>query len=142
MAQLVVRHLEDEMKARLRRRAARRGHSMEEEVREILRSALRDEAEPIPRLGSRIAARFAGRGLVGSDIVFDEDFDGDKIIRVTAHFNRPLGDTAESLFDARDAIRARLIEAGDNRFVFVSRDHPGVSDDGGAEEEAERTPTS
>jgi plasmid stability protein len=64
MAQLVVRHLEDEMKARLRRRAARRGHSMEEEVREILRSALRDEAEPIPRLGSRIAARFAGRGLI------------------------------------------------------------------------------
>ncbi len=64
MAQLVVRHLEDEMKARLRRRAARRGHSMEEEVREILRSALRDEAEPIPRLElPNSPRRFAGRGL-------------------------------------------------------------------------------
>jgi hypothetical protein len=100
------------------------------------------EAEIRRIVSDVMQSRFAGRGLVGSDIVFDEDFDGDKIIRVTAHFNRPPGDTAESLFDARDAIRARLIEAGDNRFVFVSRDHPGASDDGGAEEEAERTPTS
>lgn len=84
-------------------------------------------------------SRFASRGLVGSDILFDEDFDGDKIIRVIAHFNRRPEDTAESLFDARDAIRARLIEAGDNRFVFVRRDYPGAADELRSEEDAERT---
>jgi hypothetical protein len=87
-------------------------------------------------------ARFANRGLVNSDVILDDDFDGEKIVRVTAHFARRTGDTAESLFDARDAIRARLVEAGDDRFVFVSRDYPGASDEGGAEEEAERTPSS
>jgi hypothetical protein len=100
------------------------------------------EAE-IRRIVSEVMqARFANRGLVNSDVVLDNDFDGDKIIRVVAHFNRRPGDTAESLFDARDAIRSRLVEAGDDRFVFVSRDYPGASDEGGAEEEADRTPTS
>jgi len=63
MAQFVVRHLEDEVKARLRRRAARHGRSMEEEARDILRNALKNEGVPLPLLGSRIAARFARRGL-------------------------------------------------------------------------------
>jgi plasmid stability protein len=63
MAQLVVRHLEDEVKDRLQRRAARHGRSMEEEVRDILRNALKNEGAPLPALGSRIAARFAHRGL-------------------------------------------------------------------------------
>jgi len=63
MAQLVVRHLEDEVKARLRRRAARHGRSMEEEVREILRNALKDDGSAVSLLGSRIAARFADYGL-------------------------------------------------------------------------------
>jgi phosphopantothenoylcysteine decarboxylase/phosphopantothenate--cysteine ligase len=39
MAQLVVRNPEEEVKARLRDRAARNGRSMEEEIREILRDA-------------------------------------------------------------------------------------------------------
>jgi len=39
MAQLVVRNIDDATKARLQRRAKRNGRSMEEEVREILRSA-------------------------------------------------------------------------------------------------------
>jgi antitoxin FitA len=63
MGQLIVRQLEDEMKARLKRRAARHGHSMEEEARDILRNALKNERDSHPLLGSRIAARFAGRGL-------------------------------------------------------------------------------
>jgi plasmid stability protein len=63
MAQLVVRHLEDEVKARLRRRAAAHGWSMEEEVRAILRDAVKEEARPKAGLGTRIAARFAGIGL-------------------------------------------------------------------------------
>jgi plasmid stability protein len=41
MAQLVVRRLDPEVVAELRRRAARNGRSMEAEHREILRAALR-----------------------------------------------------------------------------------------------------
>jgi antitoxin FitA len=63
MAQLVVRNLEESVKARLRRRAARHGHSMEEEVREILRDALKKEDEPPAGLGTRLARRFGGKGL-------------------------------------------------------------------------------
>jgi antitoxin FitA len=63
MGQLVVRHLEDEVKARLKRRAARHGRSMEEEARDILRNALRGERTAPPLLGSRIAARFTNHGL-------------------------------------------------------------------------------
>jgi antitoxin FitA len=63
MAQFVVRHLEDAVKEQLKRRAARHGRSMEEEARDILRNALKDEGTPLPQLGSRIAARFARHGL-------------------------------------------------------------------------------
>jgi plasmid stability protein len=63
LAQLVVRNLEDDVKARLQERARRHRRSTEEEVREILRDAVREEAAPGPGLGSRIAARFAGRGV-------------------------------------------------------------------------------
>jgi len=63
MAQIVVRNLEDEVKEKLRRRAAVHGCSMEEEVRAILRAAA--NAEPVRKtgLGTRIAARFASIGL-------------------------------------------------------------------------------
>ena len=63
MAQLVVRNLEDDVKARLRRRALRFGRSMEEEVRDILRNAVLDEADESQLLGSKLARRFAGLGL-------------------------------------------------------------------------------
>lgn len=46
MANLHVRNLEDELLARLKRRAARHGRSVEAEHREILRQALVDEVEP------------------------------------------------------------------------------------------------
>ena len=42
---------------------ARHGHSMEEETGDILRSALKHEGVPLPRLGSHIAARFIRHGL-------------------------------------------------------------------------------
>ena len=59
MAQLVVRDIEDSVKNALRHRASRHGRSMEEEVREILRDAAKDEGGVLPPLGSRLAARFA-----------------------------------------------------------------------------------
>ena len=63
MAQILIRQLEDDVKAKLQRRARQHGHSTEEEVRDILRNAVRDEGQPPTKLGSRIAARFANVGL-------------------------------------------------------------------------------
>lgn len=63
VAQLLVRDLDDDLKARLKLRAARHGHSMEEEARRILRHALEDDGVPRGGLGSRIAARFTRSGL-------------------------------------------------------------------------------
>jgi len=42
MAQLVVRNLDDDVKAKLQQRARRHGRSTEEEVREILRNLFGD----------------------------------------------------------------------------------------------------
>lgn len=65
MAQILIRQLDDDLKARLRRRARRHGHSTEQEVREILVNAVRDEQQSPTMLGSWIAASFAGIGLEG-----------------------------------------------------------------------------
>ena len=64
MAQVLVRHLDDDVKAALQQRARRHGHRMEQEIRNILRQALADEGAAPSRLGSRIAARFACQGLI------------------------------------------------------------------------------
>lgn len=63
MAQLLVRNLDDDVKIRLQGRADRHGRSTEEEVREILRNAVREEDGPRAPLGTRIAQRFASIGL-------------------------------------------------------------------------------
>lgn len=63
MAQLVVRNLEEGIKARLQRQANRHGHSMEEEVRDILRNAVRAEERAAAPLGNRLRQRFARIGL-------------------------------------------------------------------------------
>lgn len=65
MAQFIVRNLEADVKSRLKRRAERYGRSMEEEVRHILRNAVRQENQPAPKMGTRIAARFMKAGLPG-----------------------------------------------------------------------------
>jgi antitoxin FitA len=64
VAQFIVRDLEDDVKLRLKRRASRHGRSMEEEVRHILRDAVKGENQRVTKLGSRIAARFSKVGLV------------------------------------------------------------------------------
>jgi plasmid stability protein len=63
MAQLVVRNLDDDVKERLQQRANKHGRSMEAEVREILRSAVAEIAEPSEPLGTRIATRFKKIGF-------------------------------------------------------------------------------
>lgn len=60
MAQLIVRNLDEAVKRELQRRAARHGRSMEEEVRDILRDAVKDRGRERKGLGTRIAERFKG----------------------------------------------------------------------------------
>ena len=81
MAQLVVRNLDDDVKAKLRRRADAHGRSMEAEVREILRDAVKEEARPKEGLGTRIANRFAGIGLRKGEEI--QEFRGYRIKPVT-----------------------------------------------------------
>lgn len=59
----MVRNLEDDVKRRLQRRTARSGRSMEDEVRDILRDAVKDEDRRAVGLGTEIAALFADIGL-------------------------------------------------------------------------------
>jgi plasmid stability protein len=64
MAQLVVRNIENSVKARLQRRARRNGRSMEEEVRDILRAAVhKEENRSEFGLGTEISKIFSSRGL-------------------------------------------------------------------------------
>jgi plasmid stability protein len=63
MAQILVRNLEDRLKARLQRRAKLHGRSMEEEVREILRDALKEEKAPTGGFGTATVALFIGSGV-------------------------------------------------------------------------------
>src|SRR5258708_10706239 len=63
MAQILVRDIEDDVKERLQRRAARHGHSMEAEIRDILRDVVKADMEPAGGLGTEIAALFRGIGL-------------------------------------------------------------------------------
>jgi plasmid stability protein len=63
MAQLLVRNLENQLKGRLQRRAKRHGRSMEEEARDILRNALRQEDTAAGGLGTEIAGLFRATGL-------------------------------------------------------------------------------
>jgi antitoxin FitA len=76
VAQFVVRNIENQVKARLQRRALRNGRSMEEEVRDILRSAVIEPDSPAAGLGTEISGLFAKAGLT-SDI---RELRGHKIV--------------------------------------------------------------
>ncbi|MEZ5755742.1 MAG: plasmid stabilization protein [Paracoccaceae bacterium] len=58
MASIIIRNLEDDVKARLKLRAAQKGRSMEEEARDALRHSV-GAIHPRSDLGAAIAARFA-----------------------------------------------------------------------------------
>jgi len=62
MATLTIRQLDEKTKTRLRVRAAHHGRSMEEEAREILRSALNPPSPVKRNLAEAIHQRFAKFG--------------------------------------------------------------------------------
>jgi plasmid stability protein len=64
MASITIRNLDDPLKARLRVQAAMHGRSMEDEARDILRSALSREPTLRGNLAAAIRARFAPLGGV------------------------------------------------------------------------------
>ena len=63
MAQILIRNLEDDVKVKIQNRAKSHGRSTSEEVREILRNAVREDLAPKTPLGTRIAKRFRSEGL-------------------------------------------------------------------------------
>ena len=63
MANITIRNLDDDVKTRLRMRAAENGRSMEEEARRILREAVRRKPS-VQNLARSIHARFAPLGGV------------------------------------------------------------------------------
>lgn len=68
MAQLVVRNLDDDVKAQLQKRAKKHGRSMEEEVRDILRDAVKGVPQQEAGFGTRFASYFKGLGLKEGEI--------------------------------------------------------------------------
>lgn len=69
MANITIRNIPDEIKSALRIKAAGNDRSMEEEVRDILRSAVLAGAQG-SGLGSRIAKRFAAED--GVELILPE----------------------------------------------------------------------
>ncbi len=63
MAQLIVRNLEEEVKNGLRRRASQHGRSVEEEVRDILRNAVKADGKHQAGLGSELKRVFQSIGI-------------------------------------------------------------------------------
>jgi antitoxin FitA len=71
MASITIRNLNDEVKRRLRVRAAEHGRSMEEEAREILRQVVGQE-KPAHNLAAAIRARVVHLGGVELDVPLRE----------------------------------------------------------------------
>jgi len=68
MASIMIRNLDDGLKRKLRIRAAQHGRSMEEEARNILRSALLEKISKPTNLYEAIRRRIAPLGGVDLDI--------------------------------------------------------------------------
>lgn len=73
---LHVRNLDDELIAKLKRRAARHGRSAEAEHREILRQALENEAEPsFDKLAAELRRLTRKRKQTPSEVLLREGRD-------------------------------------------------------------------
>jgi plasmid stability protein len=75
MAQVIVRHLEDETVRLLKERAHRRGRSLEQELREILAAAARQDAAEFKAQAAAIRARYQSTPQTDSVLLLREDRD-------------------------------------------------------------------
>ncbi len=63
VAQILIRKVDERVKARLQRRAKRNGRSMEAEVREIISKASLEKETPEVGFGTASVALFSGSGV-------------------------------------------------------------------------------
>jgi antitoxin FitA len=75
MAQVIVRQLEDETVRRLKERARRRGHSLKQELREILAAAARQDKAEFKACAAAIRARYEGTPQIDSALLLRDDRD-------------------------------------------------------------------
>jgi plasmid stability protein len=75
MAQVIVRHLQDETVRRLKARARRKGHSLERELRAILAAAARQDMAEFKATATAIRARYAGTPQTDSALLLRDDRD-------------------------------------------------------------------
>lgn len=73
MAQVVVRNLDDAAVRRLKERAARKGHSLERELRSIITDAARSSRDEFRARAVAFRARLAGRCHTDSVELLRED---------------------------------------------------------------------
>jgi antitoxin FitA len=79
MASITIRKLPESTKRRLRIRAARNGHSMEQEARELLQTALQQPEPPQQNLADAIREIFAPLGGVELQIPKREPIPEDRV---------------------------------------------------------------
>lgn len=75
MAQVIVRQLEDETVRRLKERARRKGHSLEQELREILAAAARQDTAEFKAQAAAIRTRYESTPQTDSALLLREDRD-------------------------------------------------------------------
>lgn len=93
-----------------------RGMSMTDaEITQIVQKVLADRLAPI--------------GLKSSRAFSDIDFDGTPIVRVTADYARRQRKPTDDQLEAAHLVREKLLERGDDRFVFVTSTYPDDEDD-------------
>lgn len=74
-----------------------------------------------------LGAQLGDYGFSSASVAFEEDFDGEEVIRVMAHLERRVEEVV-TMMDSADAIRVQLINMHDDRYVFLSQSYPGADD--------------
>ncbi len=84
----------------------------------------RNEVEEI--VTSVLHEHLDGNGFSGSDILIEDDFDGEQMVFVTAHLEKQAD--VKSLVDSMVGIRNKFLNAEDDRFISVRQKYPGIND--------------
>ncbi len=71
-----------------------------------------------------LSEKLSQDGFIGSDVWFEDDFDGEEIIRVKAKLEKHIDDV-EKIMSSVSEIRLRLLDRDDDRFVFLDQSYPG-----------------
>jgi hypothetical protein len=75
-----------------------------------------------------LGKRLGDVGFERSSVKSEEDFDGESVLRVRAHFNNGKVPT-DRLIDAVSDIRSELLRRGEERYVFLKGEYTGERDE-------------